>query len=330
MQRSTTLQSWQLKDLRDGDLFAFYIPSHKISEERITAELVRLQRHVTKMKKGFLTTPHTRKGLRWFFYDMQHYVLPKCESLLAELREIVNVHGAANIAFYLNVIRLTEDGKREKAQALGAQPGGEPPLSSPPPSTGGGGPSPFEREAILRDEVLTLSNGKYRDVIHSGNIVYVLQKLRDYFRENFVRGEVQVPDHLREIEEEIRALEDKAARDVPGNEQQAEEEDDVESEYDSSDSAEGGRPGRPPRISDFDQPPATYGDADFSTDTASEVAQNLEYLRIRPEGTQPPPALDEPEDPKVSPPRRGQSSVDPRTQGGYALDDWGSDSTISF
>eukprot|EP01062_Namystynia_karyoxenos_P083671 TRINITY_DN9664_c0_g1_i1.p1 TRINITY_DN9664_c0_g1~~TRINITY_DN9664_c0_g1_i1.p1 ORF type:complete len:1205 (+),score=388.94 TRINITY_DN9664_c0_g1_i1:219-3617(+) len=367
LQKSTTLQSWEVKDLRQGDLFAFFIPFHKLSEDRVTHEIARLHRHMTKMRKGHLTTPHSQKGLRWFFYDMQHYILPKMETLLADLRDLVAVHGSQNLIFYLNIIRLMEQGKEQKARNDAAMLSSGGSVPTPPRGPGDGllqrddsgaqqPESPaaaFEREDLLQAEVLTLSRGKYRDTVHCGNIIFVLDRLKAYFQEHFSRGEVQVSDHLRDIETEIRRLEEKAARDVPGNERQAEEEDDVESEYDSSDTEDAVVPGTsaqhqarhgPPELDH----PGGVADAEFSTETASDVAANLERLRMLhadegsdyPPGGAPPPGWGSgaPDDPRLSPQRRGGTR--PPAEGVHLApqqagqpqqgDEWASDSTISF
>eukprot|EP00659_Diplonema_papillatum_P009703 gene9703-15069_t len=84
--RSNALQSWDVKDVGEGDLFSFFIPFHKLSEVRLDEELRNLHKHRLKAKKGLLTTPQTQKGKRWFFHDLYHYILPKTETLLNELK----------------------------------------------------------------------------------------------------------------------------------------------------------------------------------------------------------------------------------------------------
>ena len=270
--KSSTLQSWSVKDAGENDLFSFFIPFHKLCEERLDHELKRLSRNRISAKKGLLTTPQHLKGKRWFFYDLYHYILPKIETLLKDLKDLIVVHGTSNILFYLNIIRLMEQKNQEEQE--------EPVNESI--AVGGalqhlGDPDQVDREELLQKEVLKLSSGKYKDTIHGGNILYVLDRLKAYFAENFSRGELQLSDHLKDIEQEIKRLEDKAARDILGNEAEAEAEDDVESNYDSTeDDAE---PLKYNITGNLDNS-HPLDDADFSTETDSDVNYNLERLRL--------------------------------------------------
>ena len=289
--KSNTFQSWDVKDVGEGDLFSFFIPFHKLTEARIDEELKRLARHKLKSKKALLTTPQNQKGRRWFHYDMYHYVLDKTDALLNELRELVAVHGQSNILFYLNIIRLMENKEHEAASEMYA---GSPPKGSgaelaqgmlaQTPSqldTSGMPADEQEREQTLQREVLKLSSGKYKDTVHGGNILYVLDRLRDYFAEQFTRPENMHSDHLKDIEDEIRRLEEKAARDVVGNEAAAEAEDDVESAYDSSDAGAGhGAPAVAGAPTAGGGGGGLYDEPDFSTDTESDVNYNLDRLRL--------------------------------------------------
>ena len=287
--KSNTFQSWDVKDVGEGDLFSFFIPFHKLTESRIEEEIRHLHKHRLRAKKGHVTTPQHQRGKRWFYYDMLNYVLNKTEALLSELRDLVAVHGQSNILFYLNIIRLMDNKEDEEAKAL---------LNHSPPrhsttiekgylaSTPSGGMTQDEalRESLLQREVLKLSQGKYKDTIHGGNILYVLDRLKAYFAENFAKGDMQISDHLKDIEEEIRKLEEKAIRDVIGNEAEAEAEDDVESAYDESVEAPPASLGHHLALG---APPAhshprdgVYDEPDFSTETESDVAYNLDRLRL--------------------------------------------------
>eukprot|EP01062_Namystynia_karyoxenos_P084486 TRINITY_DN9950_c0_g1_i2.p2 TRINITY_DN9950_c0_g1~~TRINITY_DN9950_c0_g1_i2.p2 ORF type:complete len:983 (+),score=308.29 TRINITY_DN9950_c0_g1_i2:78-3026(+) len=183
--KAAALQSWEASDLQRSDLFGFFIPFSELTVERVERELQRLHRHSLKMKKGSLTTPASQRGRRWFYCDMHHHVLPKAEKMLTELRDLVAAHGQQNILFFLNIVKLMEQQGGQQADLRGQ----------------------------LQAEVQTVSGSRYPDTLHCGNLRSVLDRMADYFSENQASGAAGVPG----IEEDIRRLEDAAARDVGGS-----------------------------------------------------------------------------------------------------------------
>jgi hypothetical protein len=226
--KSTTQQTWTIQDVTSRDLFRFFIPFHKISESRIDAELERLRKHTLRTKKQLLMTPATKRTRRWFLHDLMNYILPKTEGILLELKDVVTVHGEENFVFALSMVRLMDQGKVAE------------------PSDGlvhvDEDLERYRQDMVLQ-EVLRLSVGRYKDVIHSGNVLYALDRVKRYFAEQVQAAHMEAasrPQHLQDIENEIRHLEQKAMADRWDNDN-AEDEDDVEDEHQESDDEEDGR-----------------------------------------------------------------------------------------
>ena len=224
-------QSWTAQDVHVGELHVLFLPFHKISAERVEQEIGSVERHLQEISRLLVTTPSSQRTRRWFLHDMVNYILPKTELVLRDFLELVHRFGAEDVVYQMGIVRLIDEGKQGKDDMFQS--------------------AVDQADLAMPREILRFSGGAFRDVLHSGNIVYAVQQLRrHYYDEN---GGVREPlpddgtgmDHdgqpvaggtystLIDIDREIQKLERRHQQDNYHDdlEEQAAMDDDVESEY---------------------------------------------------------------------------------------------------
>ncbi|ESS64460.1 hypothetical protein TCDM_07443 [Trypanosoma cruzi Dm28c] len=102
------LKTWQVKDLRVGDLFYFSIPFDEIGIKALDVVLYKARRHMMYLKKELLITPHNSKGRRWFLDDMARNIMPKALEYLEDLKELIQSRGADGVRFPIFLFREKE------------------------------------------------------------------------------------------------------------------------------------------------------------------------------------------------------------------------------
>eukprot|EP00760_Papus_ankaliazontas_P028888 PhM_4_TR4053/c0_g1_i1/m.99496 len=226
--RSTTQQSWTIRDVLSKDLFRFFIPFQKMTPERVDEELERLRKHLLRTKKNLAMTPNTQRTRRWFLHDMMNYILPKTENVLHEFKELLIQHTPENFSFALGMVRLMDQGQGTPETGIG--------MESNELIAVDEDLERYRQDMVLQD-VLRLSVGRYKDIVHCGNILYALDRAKRYFAEQsqkLVADREARPPHLRDIEAEIERLEHQHEADTWDN-VHAESDDDVEDEHEDSD-----------------------------------------------------------------------------------------------
>ncbi|KAJ9461423.1 putative casein kinase II [Diplonema papillatum] len=99
---------WTVADLKAGDLFMFSIPHDHITVAAVERVLFAAQKHVTSVKKAFLTTPQRAKSRRWALFDLLNMVMPHCQDLLIRLAKLVERIGKADVHVPLFMLRQQE------------------------------------------------------------------------------------------------------------------------------------------------------------------------------------------------------------------------------
>ncbi|RNF01170.1 putative casein kinase II, alpha chain [Trypanosoma rangeli] len=102
------LKTWQVKNLKVGDLFYFSVPFDEINAKALGAVLYKARRHMVYLKKELLVTPQCSKGRRWFLYDMMRNIMPKALGQLEELNAFVQSRGADGVRFPIFLFREKE------------------------------------------------------------------------------------------------------------------------------------------------------------------------------------------------------------------------------
>jgi hypothetical protein len=69
--------------------------------------------------------------------------------------------GADNVVYQLGVIRLLDEGRRERQDMLAA--------------------ALEDSDGAMPTELLRLSTGRLKDILHSGNLAYAVRRLREHF-----------------------------------------------------------------------------------------------------------------------------------------------------
>eukprot|EP01062_Namystynia_karyoxenos_P025149 TRINITY_DN19870_c0_g2_i1.p1 TRINITY_DN19870_c0_g2~~TRINITY_DN19870_c0_g2_i1.p1 ORF type:complete len:1046 (+),score=301.63 TRINITY_DN19870_c0_g2_i1:77-3139(+) len=109
------LKSWSVRDLREGDLLYFSIPFGGVTVDAVEQVAARCRRHLTCVKRMFLTTPQRQKGRRWFLFDMLNNIVPGIRDILQTLIELLHRHGEENLKFPLLMFREQEMHEGERA-----------------------------------------------------------------------------------------------------------------------------------------------------------------------------------------------------------------------
>ncbi|ESL10868.1 hypothetical protein TRSC58_01392 [Trypanosoma rangeli SC58] len=102
------LRTWQVKDLKVGDLFYFSVPFDEINAKALGVVLYKARRHMMYLKKELLVTPQYGKGRRWFLHDMIRNIMPKVVGQLEELNALVQSRGADGVRFPIFLFREKE------------------------------------------------------------------------------------------------------------------------------------------------------------------------------------------------------------------------------
>ncbi|RNF04064.1 putative casein kinase II, alpha chain [Trypanosoma conorhini] len=102
------LKTWQVGDLKVGDLFYFSLPFDEIGTRELEAVLYKARRHMVYLKKELLVTPQHSKGRRWFLHDMVRNIMPKAVAQLEELKALVQSRGADGVRFPIFLFREKE------------------------------------------------------------------------------------------------------------------------------------------------------------------------------------------------------------------------------
>ena len=111
----TSLRTWGVRDVREGDLFYFAIPFDALNQFAVEAVTEKAKRHVGHCKKIIITTPQTDKTRRWFLHDMVTNVMPRVMTALQELHKMVSDHGESNVRFPVFLFREKEMHLGERA-----------------------------------------------------------------------------------------------------------------------------------------------------------------------------------------------------------------------
>eukprot|EP01065_Artemidia_motanka_P005429 TRINITY_DN12618_c0_g1_i1.p1 TRINITY_DN12618_c0_g1~~TRINITY_DN12618_c0_g1_i1.p1 ORF type:complete len:1045 (+),score=228.75 TRINITY_DN12618_c0_g1_i1:90-3224(+) len=109
------LKSWSVRNLREGDLFYFAIPFSDVTVAAADQVSARAQKHLTNIKRLFLTTPQRDKGRRWFLFDMLNNIVPGITSALKMLKGLLHRHGEENVKFPLLMFREQEMHEGERS-----------------------------------------------------------------------------------------------------------------------------------------------------------------------------------------------------------------------
>jgi hypothetical protein len=158
--KRSTQQSWTAADVKVGELHVIFIPFHHLTTKRVESEISTVEKHLVEMSKLLITTPTSQRSRRWFLHDMTNYVLPKTELVLRDLLEILFKFSAEDVVYQLGVIRLMDEGRQQKDGAFAA--------------------AAKRADAAMPREILRFS-GMFREVLHSGNIIYAIQQLRKHY-----------------------------------------------------------------------------------------------------------------------------------------------------
>ncbi|ORC87848.1 uncharacterized protein TM35_000202570 [Trypanosoma theileri] len=150
-----TQRSWNLDDVLMGELYSFFIPFHELTAERVEIEVLNLKRLTRELSRKLLTIPISQRSRRCFLTDMVNNILPKTELLVRELADMLHRHGPESILYQLGLIRLLD------AHLLDA--------AAP--------------EMHVSREITVLSQFVFKDVVHSGNLMYCITQLRQRFSE---------------------------------------------------------------------------------------------------------------------------------------------------
>jgi hypothetical protein len=232
--------SWTAVDVNEGDLYVLFVPFHKITTARFLDEIASVEQHLHDVKKKLVTTPQQQRSRRWFLHDCLNYVLPKTELMLRDFAGLVDKFGADSVVYQMGVIRLLDesDKGREDVLALAVE----------------------ESDAAMPAALLRFSTGRLKEVLHSGNLAYAVRKLREHFyaaddggaspgrgqywedpadgsparrvpQQQHEQPPGELPSQLVDIDREIERLQQRAANDTWGNDEQAADEDDVEDAY---------------------------------------------------------------------------------------------------
>eukprot|EP00744_Colponema_vietnamica_P015453 GILI01021652.1.p1 GENE.GILI01021652.1~~GILI01021652.1.p1 ORF type:complete len:674 (-),score=120.70 GILI01021652.1:83-1978(-) len=112
-------KTWNVDDLREGDLFYFAVPLNTLSAFAVDQVRVQAVRHHNQLKKAYLVVPHHMKGRRWFIFDMSTFVMPQVIAALDDILELMEVHGEQNCRFPLLMFKEGDMVKRDRiAQQL--------------------------------------------------------------------------------------------------------------------------------------------------------------------------------------------------------------------
>lgn len=111
----TSLRTWTVRDVRDGDLFYFAIPFDALNQFAVETVMEKAKRHIGMCKKTVITTPQTDKSRRWFLHDMANAVMPRVMSAMQELHKMVSDHGESNVRFPVFLFREKEMHLGERA-----------------------------------------------------------------------------------------------------------------------------------------------------------------------------------------------------------------------
>ncbi|KAH9599378.1 hypothetical protein LSM04_008240 [Trypanosoma melophagium] len=124
----------------------------EVQEEPVVEERV-LERLTLELSRKLLMTPTLQRGRRCFLADMVNNVLPKTELLIHNLIEMLHRHGPSSIVYQLGIIRLLDAHLLNTAVP----------------------------EMDVSCEITVLSQFVFRDVVHSGNLIYCITRLRQRF-----------------------------------------------------------------------------------------------------------------------------------------------------
>ena len=188
-----TAQTWTVADVNNGDLYVLFLPFHKISPERLEQELATVGMHLSSIKRLLVTTPNNLRSRRWFLHDMYNYILPKTELLLRDFKSFVEEHGADDVVYQMGLIRMLDETDAAQGGAFSV--------------------AAAESDLSMPRELLRFSSGKFKDVLHSGNLVYAVKRLRQhYYNAQGTEGGMGIGSGL-----ENAAIEDSAAHAAVGN-----------------------------------------------------------------------------------------------------------------
>ncbi|ORC88661.1 putative casein kinase II, alpha chain [Trypanosoma theileri] len=102
------LKTWQVNDLKVGDLFYFSLPFDDIGTDTLNAVVYKARKHMAYIKRELLTAPQSNKGRRWFLHDMMKNIMPNMMTLLEELKTIVQNYGGDSTRFPIFLFREKE------------------------------------------------------------------------------------------------------------------------------------------------------------------------------------------------------------------------------
>lgn len=216
--RRNNAQTWSAADVQVGELHVIFIPFHKLSCQVIQDEVVAVDKHLVELSKRLVTTPNVQRTRRWFLQDMVHDVLPKTELLLRDLLDLLYKFGVDDVVYQLSLVRVADEGRRHASGSFAT--------------------AVDIADTAMPNEILRLSTGAFRDILHSGNILFAVQELRaHYFESQSVpvagTGASGRPpalsggvsglqwNSLTEVDREIRELEEKLSRDAAAQQQSA-------------------------------------------------------------------------------------------------------------
>lgn len=159
--------NWTVADVRVGELHVVFIPFHKLTAETVEAEIVHVEERLVDTTKNLVTTPITQRSRRCFLQDMQTTVLPKTELILRDLLDMLLKFGKDDVVYQLGLIRMMDEGKAAKG-ALFAK-------------------AVEVADTAMPKEIMRLSTGAFRDIVHSGNLLYVVEQLRAHYYDGGLR-----------------------------------------------------------------------------------------------------------------------------------------------
>ncbi|CUG74982.1 Hypothetical protein, putative [Bodo saltans] len=209
--RRNNAQTWSAADVQVGELHVIFVPFHKLSCRVVEDEIMAVDKHLVELSKRLVTTPNVQRTRRWFLQDMVHEVLPKTELLLRDLLDLLYKFGVDDVVYQLSLVRVADEGRRQTGGAFAA--------------------AVDIADTAMPNEILRLSTGAFRDILHSGNILFAVQELRAHYFDSqgvpTIRGHHGHVGHheggmgggpglqwssLTEVDREIRELEQKVAR----------------------------------------------------------------------------------------------------------------------
>lgn len=213
--RRNNSQTWSASDVQVGELHVIFVPFHKLSCRAVEEEIMAVDKHLVELSKRLVTTPNAQRTRRWFLQDMVHDVLPKTELLLRDLLDLLYKFGVDDVVYQLSLVRVADEGRRQTGGAFAA--------------------AVDIADTAMPNEILRLSTGAFRDILHSGNILFAVQELRTHYFDS--HGVPTVRAHnghggynegggqgsaaglqwssLTEVDKEIRELEQKLAAQQP-------------------------------------------------------------------------------------------------------------------